>query len=311
MGRLLTAGAAKVNRVGSGLDLDRVAETTASFTPGALATAVAEAHFATVSRGLRARLQASGAAASGEGSSDGGGLGAQSFPLDDRDAALQFCGFGVSQADIDGAVSALQGTRSSALGVPTIPSVEWSDVGGLGAAKAEILDTIQLPLERPELFSAGLAARSGVLFFGPPGCGKTLLAKAVATECNLNFLSVKGPELINMYVGESERNVRQVFATARAARPCVIFFDELDSLAPNRGKGADSGGVMDRVVSQLLAELDGMQSSADVFVIGATNRPDLLDPALLRPGRFDRLVYLGVSASHAAQAKILRALTRR
>ena len=130
---------------------------------------------------------------------------------------------------------------------------------------------------------------TGILLYGPPGTGKTLLAKAVATSCSLNFLSVKGPELLNMYIGESEANVRRVFQKARDARPCVIFFDELDSIAQKRGNSGDSGGVMDRIVSQLLAELDGMSSSSsstDVFVIGATNRPDLLDAAFLRPGRY-------------------------
>lgn len=171
--------------------------------------------------------------------------------------------------------------------------------------KADILDTIQLPLEHPELFSNGMKKRSGeytclrvtvprlmcvvgILLYGPPGTGKTLLAKAVATSCALNFFSVKGPELLNMYIGESEANVRKVFQRARDAKPCVIFFDELDSVAPKRGNHGDSGGVMDRIVSQLLAELDGIaggDAGADVFVIGATNRPDLLDPALLRPGR--------------------------
>lgn len=128
----------------------------------------------------------------------------------------------------------------------------------------------------------------GILLYGPPGTGKTLVAKAVATSFSLNFFSVKGPELLNMYIGESEANVRRVFQRAREARPCVIFFDELDSVAPKRGNYGDSGGVMDRIVSQLLAELDGISSSkgvSDVFVIGATNRPDMLDPALLRPGR--------------------------
>jgi peroxin-6 len=155
------------------------------------------------------------------------------------------------------------------------------------------------------------------LLYGPPGTGKTLLAKAVATSCSLNFFSVKGPELLNMYIGESEANVRRVFQRARDARPCVVFFDELDSVAPKRGAHGDSGGVMDRIVSQLLAELDGISSSSsssggeDVFVIGATNRPDLLDPALLRPGRFDRLLYLGVSETDEEQLRILQALTRR
>jgi len=194
---------------------------------------------------------------------------------------------------------------AEAIGAPKIPNVTWDDVGGLSSVKSDILDTIQLPLERPELFADGLKKRSGmvsslrahllpsllwlgILLYGPPGTGKTLLAKAVATSCSLNFLSVKGPELLNMYIGESEANVRRVFQRARAARPCVIFFDELDSVAPKRGNHGDSGGVMDRIVSQLLSELDGMSTGTehtDVFVIGATNRPDLLDPALLRPGR--------------------------
>ena len=202
-------------------------------------------------------------------------------------------------------------SRTAIIGTPNIPSVRWADVGGLESVKQEILDTIQLPIQCPELFAAGLRQRSGVLLYGPPGCGKTLIAKAVATECSLNFLSVKGPELINMYVGESERNVREVFARARAANPCIIFFDEMDSLAPNRGKASDSGGVMDRIVSQLLAELDGMTASPGVFIIGATNRPDLLDPALLRPGRFDRIVYLGVPSQPDGQEQVLGALTRK
>ncbi|XP_021792987.1 peroxisome biogenesis factor 6 isoform X5 [Papio anubis] len=191
-----------------------------------------------------------------------------------------------------------------------IPSVSWHDVGGLQEVKKEILETIQLPLEHPELLSLGLR-RSGLLLHGPPGTGKTLLAKAVATECSLTFLSVKGPELINMYVGQSEENVREVFARARAAAPCIIFFDELDSLAPSRGRSGDSGGVMDRVVSQLLAELDGLHSTQDVFVIGATNRPDLLDPALLRPGRFDKLVFVGANEDRASQLRVLSAITRK
>ncbi|KAH8108501.1 AAA-domain-containing protein [Phellopilus nigrolimitatus] len=202
---------------------------------------------------------------------------------------------------------------SQNIGAPSIPNVSWDDVGGLSKVKEDILDTIQLPLDHPELFVDGLKQRSGILLYGPPGTGKTLLAKAVATSCSLNFFSVKGPELLNMYIGESEANVRRVFQRAREAKPCVIFFDELDSVAPRRGNHGDSGGVMDRIVSQLLAELDGMSSSkggTEVFVIGATNRPDLLDPALLRPGRFDRLLYLGVSDTHEAQLTIIEALTR-
>ncbi|GAB2299130.1 peroxisomal assembly protein [Dionaea muscipula] len=202
--------------------------------------------------------------------------------------------------------------NAAALGTPKVPNVKWEDVGGLEDVKKAILDTIQLPLLHKDLFASGLRKRSGLLLYGPPGTGKTLLAKAVATECSLNFLSVKGPELINMYIGESEKNVRDIFQKARSARPCVIFFDELDSLAPARGASGDSGGVMDRVVSQMLAEIDGLNdSSQDLFVIGASNRPDLIDPALLRPGRFDKLLYVGVNADASYRERILTALTRK
>lgn len=191
--------------------------------------------------------------------------------------------------DFEQALKDARTSLADSIGAPKIPNVSWDDVGGLSEVKADILDTIQLPLERPELFANGLKKRSGILLYGPPGTGKTLLAKAVATSCSLNFFSVKGPELLNMYIGESEANVRRVFQRARDAQPCVIFMDELDSVAPKRGNQGDSGGVMDRIVSQLLAELDGMSDGsggAGVFVMAATNRPDLLDPALLRPGRY-------------------------
>ncbi|KAL1961798.1 hypothetical protein VTN77DRAFT_1048 [Rasamsonia byssochlamydoides] len=221
----------------------------------------------------------------------------------------------VTKADFDLAVDAARKNFADAIGAPKIPNVTWDDVGGLTNVKDAVMETIQLPLERPELFAKGMKKRSGILFYGPPGTGKTLLAKAIATEFSLNFFSVKGPELLNMYIGESEANVRRVFQRARDARPCVVFFDELDSVAPKRGNQGDSGGVMDRIVSQLLAELDGMSSGDEngggVFVIGATNRPDLLDPALLRPGRFDKMIYLGVSDTHEKQTRILEALTRK
>jgi peroxin-6 len=206
-------------------------------------------------------------------------------------------------------ISSASAGGTSGTQISSIPQVKWQDIGGLEDAKREILDTIQ---QSPLFSKTGKKAkgRTGILLYGPPGTGKTLLAKAVATECSLNFVSVKGPELINMYVGESERNVRLVFERARQAKPCVIFFDELDSLAPNRGVSGDSGGVMDRVVSQLLAELDD-QENDEIYVIGATNRPDLLDAALLRPGRFDRMVYLGVCTNKIDQLKILQAQTRK
>ncbi|PFH47670.1 hypothetical protein AMATHDRAFT_67211, partial [Amanita thiersii Skay4041] len=219
----------------------------------------------------------------------------------------------LTSADFNIALKDARTAYSENIGAPKIPSVSWDDVGGLADVKQDIFDTIQLPMDHPELFSKGLKKRSGILLYGPPGTGKTLVAKAIATSFSLNFLSVKGPELLNMYIGESEANVRRIFQRARDATPCVIFFDELDSIAPKRGNHGDSAGVMDRIVSQLLAELDGMASSSEVtvFVIGATNRPDLLDPALLRPGRFDRALYLGVSQTHLEQLNILEALTRK
>ncbi|XP_069577737.1 peroxisomal ATPase PEX6 isoform X1 [Brachyistius frenatus] len=225
---------------------------------------------------------------------------------------LRCSGVTVLNQDFTLALETLQDAQSKAVGAPKIPHVRWEDVGGLQHVKKEILDTIQLPLQRPELLSLGLN-RTGVLLYGPPGTGKTLLAKAVATECSMTFLSVKGPELINMYVGQSEENIRAVFCRARSAAPCVVFFDELDSLAPSRGGSGDSGGVMDRVVSQLLAELDALHcsTSAGVFVIGATNRPDLLDQSLLRPGRFDKLVYVGINEDQVSQLQVLQAVLKK
>ncbi|KAK3925435.1 Peroxisome assembly factor 2 [Frankliniella fusca] len=216
----------------------------------------------------------------------------------------------LTDKDFSFALDKMQSAYAGSIGAPKIPSVKWSDVGGLETVKKDILQTVTMPLKHPELTSGGLG-RSGILLYGPPGTGKTLLAKAVATECNLNFLSVKGPELLNMYVGQSEANVREIFERAREASPCIIFFDELDALAPNRGKSGDSGGVMDRVVSQLLSEMDGLNKSALLFVIGATNRPDLIDPALLRPGRFDKLLYVGAYEDAHSKMSVLSALTRK
>ncbi|KAF7818233.1 peroxisome biogenesis protein 6 [Senna tora] len=214
--------------------------------------------------------------------------------------------------DLTKALERSKKRNAAALGAPKVPNVKWEDVGGLEDVKKSILDTVQLPLLHKDLFSSGLRKRSGVLLYGPPGTGKTLLAKAVATECSLNFLSVKGPELINMYIGESEKNVRDIFQKARSSRPCVIFFDELDSLAPARGASGDSGGVMDRVVSQMLAEIDGLNDSTqDLFIIGASNRPDLIDPALLRPGRFDKLLYVGVNSDASYRERQMMKLTHK
>merc|ERR1712018_890155 len=149
-------------------------------------------------------------------------------------------------------------------------------------------------VEHPEKFlQFGMQPSRGVLFYGPPGCGKTLLAKAIANECQANFISIKGPELLTMWFGEYEANVRDIFDKARSAAPCVLFFDELDSIAKSRGgTGGDAGGASDRIINQVLTEMDGMGAKKNVFIIGATNRPDIIDPAVLRPGRLDQLMYI-------------------
>ncbi|RUM33477.1 MAG: AAA family ATPase [Archaeoglobus sp.] len=173
-----------------------------------------------------------------------------------------------------------------------VPNVRWDDVGGLDNAKQELMEAVEWPLKYPDVFSAvKIKPPKGILLYGPPGTGKTLLAKAVANESNANFISVKGPELLSKWVGESEKHVREMFRKARQVAPCVLFFDEIDSLAPRRGGSADSH-VTERVVSQLLTELDGMEELKDVVVIAATNRPDMVDPALLRPGRIERHIYI-------------------
>ncbi|XP_059607731.1 peroxisomal ATPase PEX6 [Phlebotomus argentipes] len=208
-------------------------------------------------------------------------------------------------------LSAMQEQFSDSMGAPKVPKVLWSDIGGLARIKDEIQNSIGLPLRHVHLMGGNLR-RSGILLYGPPGTGKTLVAKAVATECRLNFLAVQGPELLNMYVGQSEQNVREVFTRARSAAPCVLFLDELDSLAPNRGVAGDSGGVMDRVVSQLLAEMDGMGGeSQQIFILAATNRPDLIDPALLRPGRFDKLFFVGPCITTDDKLAVLQAQTKK
>ncbi|XP_066474804.1 nuclear valosin-containing protein-like isoform X2 [Tiliqua scincoides] len=178
-------------------------------------------------------------------------------------------------------------------GFVTVPDVTWADIGALEDIREELTMAILAPVRNPEQFRAlGLTAPSGILLAGPPGCGKTLLAKAVANESGLNFISVKGPELLNMYVGESERAVRQVFQRARNSAPCVIFFDEVDALCPRRSDRESGASV--RVVNQLLTEMDGLESRCQVFIMAATNRPDIIDPAILRPGRLDKTLYVGL-----------------
>ncbi|KAF8872589.1 P-loop containing nucleoside triphosphate hydrolase protein [Infundibulicybe gibba] len=194
-------------------------------------------------------------------------------------------------------------------GFATVPDVTWSDIGALHATREELHMAIVQPIKRPELFSAvGIEAACGVLLWGPPGCGKTLLAKAVANESRANFISVKGPELLNKYVGESERAVRQVFSRARASSPCVIFFDELDALVPRRDDSLSESSA--RVVNTLLTELDGLDARKGVYVIAATNRPDMIDPAMVRPGRLDKLLYVDLPTPNE-RVEIIRTLTRK
>jgi len=173
------------------------------------------------------------------------------------------------------------------------PNVKWEDIGGLEETKKELRETVEYPVQFAEKFRRfGMSPSKGVLFYGPPGCGKTLLAKAVASECKANFLSIKGPELLTMWFGESEANVRNLFDKARAAAPCILFFDEMDSIAKARGSSGGGGNdAGDRVMNQILAEID-VASTSNVFVIGATNRPDILDTAITRPGRLDQLIYI-------------------
>ncbi|XP_031565403.1 nuclear valosin-containing protein-like [Actinia tenebrosa] len=182
-------------------------------------------------------------------------------------------------------------------GFATIPDVTWNDIGALKDVREELSMAILAPVQHPDEFaSLGLSHPPGILLAGPPGCGKTLLAKAIANESGINFISVKGPELLNMYVGESERAVRQVFQRARNSSPCVIFFDELDALCPRRS-GSSESGVSVRVVNQLLTEMDGLEARKQVFIMAATNRPDIIDPAVMRPGRLDKVLYVGLPSS--------------
>ena len=175
-----------------------------------------------------------------------------------------------------------------------VPNVSWADIGGLEDTKRQLQEMILYPIDHPDKFAKfGMNASKGVLFYGPPGCGKTLMAKAVAHECSSNFISIKGPELLTMWFGESEANVRNIFDKARMASPCVLFFDELDSIGMARGKSSgDAGGAGDRVLNQLLTEMDGVGVKKNIFIVGATNRPDILDEALIRPGRLDQLIYI-------------------
>lgn len=214
----------------------------------------------------------------------------------------------VSNQDFFTALPKIQ-PSSKREGFATIPDTTWADIGALGGVRDELATAIVEPIRNPEVYeSVGITAPTGVLLWGPPGCGKTLLAKAVANESRANFISVKGPELLNKFVGESERSVRQVFVRARSSVPCVIFFDELDALVPRRDDTVSEASA--RVVNTLLTELDGLGSSRQgIYVIAATNRPDIIDPAMLRPGRLETLLFVNLP-SPTERVEILQTLLR-
>lgn len=197
-------------------------------------------------------------------------------------------------------------------GFATVPNVSWDDIGALGNVREELKTAILAPVKfarQCEIFN--FTKPPGILMVGPPGCGKTLLAKAIARESGVNFISVKGPELLNMYVGESERAVRSLFQRARNSKPCVIFFDELDAIVSKRSDGSsgNDGGSSTRVVNQMLTEMDGVESRKGVFLMAASNRPDIIDPAILRPGRLDKIIYVGLP-TQTDRCEILKTLTK-
>ncbi len=214
----------------------------------------------------------------------------------------------ITAADFDNALKEVEPSAMREVMVE-VPSVLWNEVGGLKQSRQEILETIEWPLSHPGRFKdMGIQPPKGVLLYGPPGTGKTLIAKAVATETNANFISIRGPQLLSKWMGESEKAIREVFKKARQVAPCVIFFDELDALAPTRGTDGSSQ-AMERVVNQLLIELDGLEVLKDVVVVAATNRPELIDPALIRSGRFDRAVFIGPPTRNGRE-EVLKIHTR-
>ena len=314
-GRILAVQAKKL-RLAGGLDLAEIARRTPGYVGADLSALAKEAAASAVSRIFTKLAGEEGGDGGGKGADAGAGAGAGSGlmgggrlgdrrPLD----VDELSSLAITTDDFALALTRVQPSAQRE-GFTTTPEVTWEDVGSLTEVREELAFSVVEPIAHPARFQAmGLAVSTGVLLYGPPGCGKTLVAKATANEANANFISIKGPELLNKYVGESERAVRTLFARARAAAPCVLFFDELDSLAPRRGN--DSGNqASERVVNQLLTEMDGLEARSATFVVAATNRPDMIDPAMLRPGRLDKLLYVPLPPPDG-RAAILRTLTRK
>ncbi|XP_047119834.1 ATPase family protein 2 homolog isoform X1 [Schistocerca piceifrons] len=229
-------------------------------------------------------------------------------------AVLSAARHGASQPVKDDFAAAFLQVRPSALRevLVQVPNVQWSDIGGQHDLKLKLRQAVEWPLRHPQAFSRlGISPPRGVLMFGPPGCSKTMIAKALATESKLNFISIKGPELFSKWVGESERAVREVFRRARLVAPAIVFFDELDALGGVRGDGGGSNNVQERVLAQLLTEMDGVTPLGNVTVVGATNRPDRIDKALLRPGRLDRIIYVPLPDADTRREIFMLQLGRR
>ncbi|CAK9084621.1 Uncharacterized AAA domain-containing protein C16E9.10c [Durusdinium trenchii] len=273
-------------RLAESLDLKFLAKKTAGFVGADLSALTKEAALGAVERAFK------GLAA----------LARDSEGSDKAYTAEEMSTLAIEAQDFTEALSKVQPSARRE-GFTTIPDVKWEDVGALQEVQMDMDAAVCEPIRKAELFrELGLTVPVGVLLFGPPGCGKTLLAKATANQSGANFIAVKGPELLNKYVGESERAVRLVFQRARSSAPCVIFFDELDALVPRRS--SEGNGSSERVVNQMLTEMDGVQSRSQVFVIAATNRPDIVDPAMLRPGRLDRLLYVPFGDPEDAHAQV-------
>jgi transitional endoplasmic reticulum ATPase len=273
--------------LGKDVDLEKLAEVTHGYTGADLATLAKEAALATLRRVL-----------------PGLKLEEKAIPPD------VLAKLTVDRADVEEGLRQVQPSALREI-VIELPNVRWEDVGGLDEVKALLGERVELPLKRPESFTRiGIKPPKGVLLYGPPGTGKTLLAKAVATEAGANFITAKGSALLSKWYGESEKKIAELFHRARQVTPAILFFDELDSLAPVRGGSLGEPQVTERVVNQILAEMDGMEELRGVVVLGASNRPDLIDPALLRPGRFDEMVYVPIPDGPTRQA-IFRAQTKR
>ena len=307
---------AKKLRLAGGLDLAEIAKKTPGYVGADLSALAKEAAASAVARIFK-QLSPDGGANDGDKATGvdaenaenaealmGSGRLADRRPFD----ASELADLSITIDDFALALTKVQPSAQRE-GFTTTPEVTWDDVGSLTEVREELKFSVCEPIAHPARFQAmGLAVSTGVLLYGPPGCGKTLVAKATANEANANFMSIKGPELLNKYVGESERAVRTLFARARAAAPCVLFFDELDSLAPRRGN--EGNQASERVVNQLLTEMDGLEARSSTFVVAATNRPDMIDPAMLRPGRLDKLLYVPLPPPDG-RAAILNTLTRR